>query len=287
MHFCHQHHLQPLPTSEDTILRYMAYCYSRKLSAATIQVYISAVAYLQAINGLPAPDVATYRIKLAIRAIKDLGPAPTKCAPVTFQLLQYIVGNVVQGDNGKLFAAMLSLGFFGALRGAEYAAVHIQNGVLLAPRLQDIQFVVYDGVYGLLYTIHKSKTVSVPITIAIGCSGHVICAVCMMTEYLQSKPASLLHPQSYLFTFKDGRPVTKAHLNSVIKQQIQSLNLDCSNYSTHSLRAGAAMTANQLGFNEDDIKQLGHWKSLAYQSYIRQSYGHRLQFSKRLVQQPL
>ena len=91
----------------------------------------------------------------------------------------------------------------------------------------------------------------------------------------------------YHYCYPDGRPVTKYHLNSIIKAEMQNLGFNPEGFTTHSLRAGAATTANQVGFNEEDIKSLGHWSSSAYQTYVHQSYTHRFQFAKRLSQQVL
>ena len=288
MQFCLLHHMVPMPASEMTILRYLAYLHIKKLAPSTIKVYLASLHSLHELNGYPAPDTTAYRIRLALRAITDQGASSKQSSPITFVLLQFIIDNVMHKPNGLLYATMLAVGFFGALRGCEYAAVYSQHGLISAPSMDQVQFISDQGRLAIIYTLKKSKTSDKPIQIPIGCSTHRICAVCLLVEYIRARfAASSYHPKAYLFTFPDGRPVPKHALNSVIKTEIQCLGLNPTGYTTHSLRSGAATTAGQLGFSENQIKQLGHWSSSAYLTYVQHSQHSRLQFSQRLSQQVL
>ena len=285
--FCQLYQLQPIPAAEQQLLRFVAYAHLKGLQPSTIKVYLSAVSSLHTLNGLQAPPTSAYRVKLAIKALADIGPAPSKCSPITYHLLGYII-STLRGYDLILYKAMLCLGFFGALRGAEYSASMAQNGTLSALCQSHIQFVTTDGIQGLVLTLPKTKTTSKPIHVTIGCSGTDICAVCSMLQYLQLRhQLTGLHPAAYLFTHQDGRPVFRDRLNAVIKQAVTRLGLPAAGFSTHSLRAGAATTASQVGFSDHEIKMLGHWASTAFTAYVHQTHSTTLLYAKRLTKEPL
>ena len=267
-----------------TILRFLAYAHANHLSPASIRVYLSGLHSLHQLNGYPAPDMGSYRIKMALRAIKDRGQKPSQCLPLTFQLIQFIVPNLLGELNGELYAAMICFGFFEALRGAEYAGTYTNDEHLQAPTLDQVQFVRHNQELALIFTILQSKTKCQPVSVPMGCSGTPICAVCLLVRHLQIRAAvTSLHPKSYLFAFPDGRPVTKAQYNAVIKAQVRKLGLSDTGYSTHSLRAGAATTASAAGLSGEHIQALGHWSSNAYQTYVQHDFSTKFAYSRKLA----
>ena len=53
--------------------------------------------------------------------------------------------------------------------------------------------------------------------------------------------------------------------------------------NTHNFRIGAVTTGEAVGFSEAQIKTLGHWRSNAYQHYIRPSPSQLAMLSKELA----
>ena len=283
LQFCHDYSLQPLPTSDQLLLRFIAFAYSKKLSPSTISVYVSSVVSLHQLNGFPALKLS-YQVRLAQKAVADLGPSPIHRTPITLLLLQDIV-SVLPMEGYRLWCSVLSLAFFGALRGAEYSATFTTGGTICAPLLKHVAFIDLGNSLGIKFTLPKTKTTNKPIFVHIGCSSKYLCAVCMLRLYLAERDAVLgLHPESYLFMNSQGRPVTKDQVNAVIKSAVAKLGLDPKSYTTHSLRSGAATNASALGFTEPEIKALGHWSSTAYSAYIHDSHLDRYNYAARLAQ---
>ena len=54
-----------------------------------------------------------------------------------------------------------------------------------------------------------------------------------------------------------------------MREVLQKVGIDCSKYSGHSFRIGAATTAAAVGIQDSLIKTMGRWESVAYQLYVR------------------
>ena len=70
-----------------------------------------------------------------------------------------------------------------------------------------------------------------------------------------------------LFTFSDGRPLTRQQLSSTFQSILHSAGYT-DFYSGHSFRTGAATTAAVWGVPNHLIKTLGRWSSDAYNRSI-------------------
>ena len=64
---------------------------------------------------------------------------------------------------------------------------------------------------------------------------------------------------------------------------LESLQVDTTQYNTHSFRIGAATAAAQAHIPEAHIKMLGRWRSDAYQQYIKTPPQELAQLTKRLI----
>ena len=89
-----------------------------------------------------------------------------------------------------------------------------------------------------------------------------LCAVRALTAYLQARSRT----PGPLFTWSDGRYLTRSGLNNILTrikpQYISSM-------SSHSFRIGAATTAAAAGYPRWLIQALGRWSSNCYRDYIR------------------
>ena len=64
---------------------------------------------------------------------------------------------------------------------------------------------------------------------------------------------------------------------------MDELGLQASLYNMHSFRTGAATSAKDTGIFDIYVKQLGSWKSDAYQQYIRPPALKLASFSKQIA----
>ena len=85
-----------------------------------------------------------------------------------------------------------------------------------------------------------------------------------------------------LFTFNEGRPLTRQQLSSMVQSILHTAGYTGS-YSGHSFRIGAATTAADRRVADHLIKTLDRWSSDAYQIYIRTPVSSIVHVSRQLV----
>ena len=84
------------------------------------------------------------------------------------------------------------------------------------------------------------------------------------------------------FRFENGTPLTRMKFVDKVKEALSLAGVDCTAYSGHSFRIGAATTAAKRGISDATIKMLGRWKSSAYQVYIKMPREQLVSYSSRL-----
>ena len=279
--FCQRYHITPLPLHPTTTLWYVTYLYDQGLSHASINVYISALRSLHIMQGLPEPAVRTPQVQLALRAIKARSQPSQQKAPLTFHQLHTLLQHLEGDPERELWVAVFSLAFFAGLRGAEYTLNGLQN---FRPQVNWLKFSTLAGEPVVTYSVPISKTRAHGFAVPLGCSKQTLCAYCALVSYMNIRHhQGTLSSTAPLFLSHTGANVTKPQTDSKLKQLCNKAGLDSSHYTTHSIRAGAATTAAELGFSDWEIMKLGGWSSSAYRAYIRQLDSHIVNFSARLA----
>ena len=118
------------------------------------------------------------------------------------------------------------------------------------------------------------------VSIFLGCTGNQLCPVAAVLAYL-----AIHHPAfAPLFLFLDGSYLTRDRLVKHLRQGLQQVGIDRNRFSGHSFRIGAATTAAQAGIEDSVVKMLWHWKSSAYQRYLRTPRDQLAAISSRLTE---
>ena len=261
--FTTNHGLDPLPVQEKVLLWYIAYLDIQGLAPATVRNYLAAIRAWVISMGLREPVIWSPRVHLACRAMTRTHAPPRQVSPITFHILSSMIQLLTSSHDHLLLASAITLQFFACLRASELCSNTHQAR---APARSDISFYKKDSCPIMVYTCHTSKTAVHGFEVHIGCSGAQVCAVCIMYHYLITHP---ILPNDPLFRFSSGQLLSYEIYNARIKQLVRVLGLDPSNYSSHSVRAGAATQGAQAGLDSDTIKRLGRWRSQAYMVYLR------------------
>lgn len=110
--------------------------------------------------------------------------------------------------------------------------------------------------------------------------GAITCPVAALREIYKGDPWAEGAP---LFSGLEPRTaLSRDMFISHLKALLASLGLDSTRYSGHSFRRGAATSAAVAGYSDNEIQQLGRWRSDAYRLYIDLPRDRILHLSSRL-----
>ena len=219
-----------------------------------------------------------------IKAVQSKGPKRTERLPITPNHLAKLKEVWSSGANrfdGKMLWAAASLCFFGFMRSGELtipSATSFDEGAHLSFNDVAVDSMQNPRIIRVRLKASKTDPFRVGVNIYVGRTGNTLCPVTAMLHYMVTR-GLVTGP---FFRFENGSPLTRAKFVDKVKEAFSLAGVDCTAYSGHSFRAGAATTAAKQGISDTTIKMLGRWKSSAYQVYIKTpreqlaSYSHRL-----------
>jgi integrase len=240
---------EALPATPQTLALYLT---ARRL-AAIGQAHRAA--------GWPTPtdDPAVKVVWVGIRRVH--GTAAEGAAPLTVALLRRVVEALPEDLVGHRDRALLLVGFAGALRRSELVALDVAD--------------VEQRTEGLVLRIRRSKTdqegagrlVGVPYG-----SNPPTCPVRALRAWCEAAEITtgpLFRPVTRSGKLGGGR-LTAASVNRAVQRAVRRAGLDPRPYSAHSLRAGLATSAAEVGVSERAIMaQTGHRSLAVARGYIR------------------
>ena len=268
--FCQEYELDTLPATEHTLLLYLACMYDRGLKYSTIRVYLAAVRSLHIESGMADPLAGCLRLNQALKGLLRGAPPPTQKLAITGNILVKLRSQMQfsNADHVMLWSCF-TLAYFGLLRAAEFCITsHFDPTVHLT--IGDIKFHdVNEPTQYMSVFIKQSKTdhMGKGVHVYIGCSGTTVCALCAMTQYINSR--TWLHPACPLYTFLTGAVLSKSLLVLNLRKFLIGIGMEPLAYSGHSFRSGGGTDGALAGLADWEIKLAGRWTSDAYQRYIR------------------
>jgi hypothetical protein len=117
----------------------------------------------------------------------------------------------------------------------------------------------------LLITLPHSKASLDPQVVQIHKRTSKFCPVKVVNQYLRSQPGE----QGPFFKFSSGRPITVADVAAILHKVVTALDLNPSQFTSHSFRMGGASNAAAEGASSEQIRLLGRCSSSAYQLYVK------------------
>jgi len=266
--WCDRHGLPTLPGRAADIAAFLAAERGRGLKVNTINLRRAAIRYLHFAAGCPVPS-AEAQVAETLAGIRREAAlqreSPVKKTAATIGLLQEILAPIGDDLPGLRDRALLLVGFVGALRRSELAAIEVEH-------LQERE-------RGLRLTLPRSKgdRESKGVTIALPYGSTKHCPVRALRRWLAAAsitsgpvfrriwptPARFLAPSqtpSYVVGTTAIEPRTVAR---IIQARATAAELDGRKMGGHSLKRGALTTGMERGVHASRLKQLGRHKSYA------------------------
>jgi site-specific recombinase XerD len=248
-----------VPASPEQVSAYLT-AHAAVLSIATLQRRLVSITKAHTMQGYPDP-VQSDLVKLTMRGIRRVhGKPQTQVSPILKEDLTVMLSHAPDTIKGHRDRALLLLGFCGALRRSELAAV----------KVEDLEFTAQ----GIILTLPRSKTDQTGQGRKIGIpkGRGRICPVMSVNEWIGQSGAlagALFRPIAKGGVIGEGQLSDRA-VADIIKNYAQKAGLNPDKYSGHSLRSGLATSAAQHGISSWKIRQqTGHKSDTMLARYIR------------------
>ena len=233
----------------------------------TIRSMLAAVGWIHKINHLPDPTQAFSLKRVLIGIGKTTPSAPKQFHPVTYSLLLRILAVLPQVTDSSfqlsLHTSIFTLAYFACLRVGEYAKSGDTKHCII---IENVLFHTREVPIKVQITLPTFKHSLGAETFMLTPSlSREACPVTALRTYLCQRP---LLPGP-LFIHKNGSPVSRNAVSSLLRKSVQRLDLDPSQFSPHSFRIGRATDLANDGVPEFHIKKTGRWHSDAYLKYLR------------------
>ena len=278
---CEHLHTPPTPTTELLLCRFVTYLADLDISHNTIKVYLAGVRQLHIRQGKTMPLTDSMpRLNQVLRGIKICQSRTSAVRrqprlPITPDALLKIKATWerqgIDTDKIMLWAAF-TVAFFGFLRSGELCVG--VDGVFDPARdltAQDVQIDSVNNPQLLKIRLKQSKTYPfrVAADVFMSRTHNKLCPVSALLAWLIRRGNG--NQTGPLFHFQSGAPLTRSTFVTRVKEALSAAGIEPACFSGHSFRSGAATAAAKKGLSDATIKQLGRWKSSAYQRYIKPS----------------
>ena len=269
INFCEMRGVNPqFPIDEHELSLFITRLAYEGVQASTIKSYMSGISYLHKFYKMPNP-VLSFRVSQLIKGIERTNRKSTHSLkkPITMSLLDRLITSLVHVVDHPyvlaMYAALFCLLYFGCMRVGEAVLSVEEAHVALS---DDLWYCQIEGVNYFLLAMRSFKHSDgrTPI-LKIHPRMSMSCPVYWLNQYLSFR-GSL---GTNLFQLPDGRALTRDHVMRVLRRALTFLDIDPLAYGTHSFRIGRCTDLACAGYTDQQLRQVGRWKSDAFKLYIR------------------
>jgi integrase len=267
--WCDRHALPCLPASAADVTAFLAAERGRGASVNTVGLRRAAIRYLHFIAGCPVPTAQAQVAETMAgihRTAADQGELPKKKLAATAEILRQILAPIGDDLVGLRDRALLLVGFAGALRRAELAAIRVEH---LEARER-----------GLRLTLPRSKgdRTGSGVTVAIPYGATELCPVRALRRWQDAAGITegamfrrIWQPPSRRKPGEGPLPcpvvgtaaIDAGTVARIVKARAATAGFDPRALGGHSLKRGALTTGMDRGVHPTRLKQLGRHKSYA------------------------
>ena len=234
------------------------------MAASTIITYLTGINYFQKVMGFK--DLNTYPIiNKTVLGLQKRRPKSSVKSPVNLSTLEKLItASALCLSNLydiKAFQCYLSVQFFGLFRVSELLGDprlkinSLQLGNLLLEQNEAVL-----RLDSFKHSLGKGAEITLCKQV-----NSLICPIKLLNSYLSVRGTGT----GPLFLTSSGRPLSKRQCASQLRRCCAAAGFAANQFTSHSLRIGAATLAAQMGKSTAEIMTLGRWSSTAYIQYIR------------------
>lgn len=265
--FSARHGLPCLPARSEDVVAFLADARGRGLSISTVQLRCAAIRYLHYVAGCAVPTAeahVTETIAGMRRDAADAGETPVKKLAATADILREIVARIPEDIRGLRDRALLTVGFAGALRRSELAAIRVEH--------------IESRERGLRITLPRSKGErggrAVFVVLPYGQTD--LCPVRAIRRWQAAANIAEGPLFRRIWTSPTGdaagplpspaigaEPIDSGTVARILKRRAKDAGYDAAMIAGHSLKRGAMTTGMDRGVHPTKLKRLGRHKSYA------------------------
>lgn len=267
--WCDSHALPCLPARAADVVAFLAAERGRGASVNTVELRRAAIRYLHFIAGCPVPTAEAHVAETMAgihRTAADKGELPSKKLAATADILRQILAPIGDDLVGLRDHALLLVGFAGALRRAELAAIRVEH---LEARER-----------GLRLTLPRSKgdRTGSGVIVAVPYGATELCPVRALRRWQDAAGITegavfrrIWRPPTRRKPGEAPRPcpvvgtaaIDAGTVARIVKARAAAAGFDPRALGGHSLKRGALTTGMDRGVHPTRLKQLGRHKSYA------------------------
>ena len=292
LEFCSLHKLHPLPAAEQQVCQFVSYLANNNLCHSSIKTYLSSLRQLHIANSFPDPKIGDMpKLEQVLRGIKReqarKNPKRPQRLPITPEILRkirWVWEKDEQNHDMIMLWAAVCLCFFGFMRSGE---ITLPSDSAYDPEthLSYEDITIDDPSAPTIMRVHLKASKTDPfrkgVDLFLGRANNDLCPLASMLSFLAVRGNN----PGFLFTFEDGRLLTKFRFISAVRNALCEAGVNYQQYSGHSFRIGATTTAHLCGISDASIKMLGRWESSAYLLYVRTPRKELTRFTHQLASQ--
>lgn len=274
------------PPTPATVLAFLSWLFllTRRVSYGTAKSYLCHVKTLCKLLGHNT-DAAfrSPQLEYALRAYRKERPVLTRPArlPITVQLLHKFRSFLdLSGQlEDRMLFAVLCVGVYGLFRSGELAMKTTADNSDILLR-GDVRWASDARSCAINLRMSKTDPLRDGVTVTLWANDTITCPVSHLRRWWLSAPNQ--SSTAPLFQRADSSPLLYTQLNESIKLLAHKAGLDAKRITGHSLRVGGATSLAMMGVPEHVIQQLGRWRSLCYQLYVRMTDDYKESLSQKL-----
>ena len=263
--WCARHALPCLPASAADVVAFLAAERRRGLSVTTVELRRAAIRYLHYLAGCAVPTAEAVVGETLAGIRRDAahrGEFPAKKLAATADVLREILAPIPDDLRGLRDRALLLVGFAGALRRSELAAIRVEH---LEPPARGLR---------LTLPLSKGERDGNAVTVALPLGTTELCPVRALRRWQEAAGITegALFRRIWLPPARGGIPrpptvgtqaIDRRTVARIVQARAAAAGFDAATLGGHSLKRGALTTGMDHGVHPARLKQLGRHKSYA------------------------